>query len=55
MNVVMGWKTIAKTSTHEANQAPLFGPFFHQEVLHKAKCGGDNFLHQIHTQTNGCS
>jgi hypothetical protein len=29
---------------HEVNQAWLFGPLFHQEALHMAKCGGNRFL-----------
>jgi len=35
MNVVMGQRTTTKTpQPHEVNQAHLFGPLFHQEVLH---------------------
>jgi len=29
---------------HEVNQVRLFGPLFHQEALHTAKCGGNHFL-----------
>jgi len=29
---------------HEVNQARLFGPLFHQKVLHMARCGGNHFL-----------
>jgi hypothetical protein len=29
---------------HEVNQAWLFGPLFHQEVLHIIRCGGNLFL-----------
>jgi len=45
MNVVIGWKTTTKTHFHqEVNQAQLFGPLFHQEALHMAKCDGNHFL-----------
>jgi hypothetical protein len=44
MNVVMGRKPLQRPQPHEVNQVRLFGPFFHQEVLHMAKCGGNHFL-----------
>jgi hypothetical protein len=29
---------------HEVNQAQLFGPLFHLEVLHNVRCGANRFL-----------
>jgi hypothetical protein len=36
-------KALQRPQPHEVNQAWLFGPLFHQEILHKIRCGGNHF------------
>jgi hypothetical protein len=37
-------RPLQRPQPHEVNQVQFFGPFFHQKVLHMAKCGGNHFL-----------
>jgi hypothetical protein len=37
-------RPLRRPQPHEVNQMQLFGPLFHQKVLHMARCAGNHFL-----------